>query len=133
MASPIRILLQTTIPTIEDDWNIGRFSMLRDHLAGLSDEDGAPLCLVTARDRTAPGAPDPVLSTIEDWRIGSGPGGKDLARPWTNKVIRAYRDRAPDCMGPWLVYWRQNFPGLNNRSLDDAKRPMKNWWPFLFY
>lgn len=75
----------------------------------------------------------PVLSTIEDWRIGSGPGGRDQAKPWTNKVIRAYRDRAPDCMGPWLVYWRQNFPGLNNRSLDDAKRPMKNWWPFLFY
>jgi hypothetical protein len=65
MASPIRILLQTTIPPIADDWHIGRFSMLRDHLAGLVDKDGAPLCAVTARDRTAPGAPDPILSTID--------------------------------------------------------------------
>jgi hypothetical protein len=65
MAQPIRILLQTTIPAIDDDWHIGRFSMLRDHLAGLTGEDGTPLCAITARDRSAPGAPDPVLSTID--------------------------------------------------------------------
>lgn len=65
MATPIRILLQTTIPPIEDDWHIGRFSMLRDHLAGLKGDDGQPLCAVTARDRAMPGAPDPVLSTID--------------------------------------------------------------------
>lgn len=65
MATPIRILLQTTIPATLDDWHIGRFSMLRDYLSGLTDEDGAPLCAVTARDRTAPGRPDPVLSTID--------------------------------------------------------------------
>lgn len=65
MAPPIRILLQTTIPPVADDWNIVRFSMLRDYLAGLTDADGAPLCAVTARDRTAPDAPDPVLSTID--------------------------------------------------------------------
>jgi hypothetical protein len=65
MASPIRILLQTTIPPIADDWNIGRFSMLRDFLAGLADSDGVPLFAVTARDRTAPGAPDPLLSKID--------------------------------------------------------------------
>jgi len=65
MANRIRILLQTTIPDVADDWNIGRFSMLRDYLAGLAGPDGAPLCDVTARNRTAPGAPDPVLSTID--------------------------------------------------------------------
>ncbi|MBW8842048.1 MAG: hypothetical protein JF608_09610 [Sphingomonadales bacterium] len=65
MASPIRILLQTTIQGNEDDWNISRFSMLRDYLAGLTGEDGAPLCDVTARDRSAPGSPDPILSTID--------------------------------------------------------------------
>src|SRR5690348_7935188 len=65
MISPIRILLQTTIQTTADDWHIGRFSMLRDHLAGLVDGNGAPLCAVTARDRTAPGGPDPLLSTID--------------------------------------------------------------------
>jgi hypothetical protein len=65
MSSPIRILLQTTIPGTADDWNIGRFSMLRDYLAGFTDEDGAPLCDVTARDRIATGSPDPILSTID--------------------------------------------------------------------
>ncbi len=76
---------------------------------------------------------DGVLSTIEDWRIGSGPGGKDIAKPWTNAAFRNYRDLAPDCMGPWLVYWRQNMPGLDNKQRDDDTKPMKNWWPFLFY
>jgi len=65
MSQPIRILLQTTIPPIADDWNIARFSILRDYLAGLTDDDGAPLCEVTARDRSAPNGPDPVLSTID--------------------------------------------------------------------
>lgn len=77
--------------------------------------------------------PNPVMSTIEDWRIGSGPGGKDIAKPFTNQAFRAYRDLAPDCMGAWLVYWRQNMPGLNNKQKDDQGRPMKNWIPFLFY
>jgi hypothetical protein len=74
-----------------------------------------------------------VLSTIEDWRIGSGPGGKDVAKPFTNQAFRNYRDTAPDCMGRWLVYWRQNMPGWKNRQKDDAGKPMKNWLPFLFY
>ena len=65
MAAPIRILLQTTIPTIEDDWHIGRFSMLRDMLAGLRDANGAPMTIVTARDRDAATGPDAVLSTID--------------------------------------------------------------------
>jgi len=75
----------------------------------------------------------PVLSSIEDWRGGSGPGGTDLDRPWTNEAFVRYRQLAPDCMGAWLVYWRQNMPGLDNRQRDDTGRPMKNWWPFLFY
>lgn len=75
----------------------------------------------------------PVLSTIEDWRIGSGPDGTDVAKPWSAGVLRRYADDAPDCMGQWLIYWRQNMPGLDNKQKDDAGRPMKNWWPFLFY
>jgi len=70
----------------------------------------------------------PVLSTIETWRQ---PGSQ--ARPWTPAVLDRYRDVAPDCMGRWVVYWRQNMPGLDNTALDDAGRAMKNWWPFLFY
>src|SRR5947208_940039 len=65
MTKPIRILLQTTIPNIPDDWNIGRFSMLHDLLATLTDADGKLLCDVTARDRGPLGGPDPILSTID--------------------------------------------------------------------
>ncbi|MEI9938605.1 MAG: hypothetical protein WDO69_15415 [Pseudomonadota bacterium] len=56
----IRILLQTTITPIEDDWHIGRFSLLRDYLASL------PSCEVTARDRGPLERPDPVLSTLHE-------------------------------------------------------------------
>lgn len=75
----------------------------------------------------------PVLCTMADWRIGSGKDGKDKAEPYTREKIRNYRDLAPDCMGAWLIYWRQNMPGLSNKQKDDDKRAMKNWWPFLFY
>jgi hypothetical protein len=75
----------------------------------------------------------PVLSTIEGWRQRAGAGGKDAAAPWTPKAIAPFRDLAPDCMGPWVVYWRQNMPGLDNKARDDDGKPMKNWWPFLFY
>jgi len=74
-----------------------------------------------------------VNSTIEDWRMGSGADGQDEAIAWTPETFRQYRKFAPDCMGPWLVYWRQNMPGLDNRQKDDKGRAMKNWWPFLFY
>jgi hypothetical protein len=65
MSQPCKILLQTTIPTVIDDWHIGRFSLLRDYLAGLRDIAGTPLFEVTARDRDPPGAPDSVLSQLD--------------------------------------------------------------------
>ncbi len=65
MARPSRILLQTTIPQVEDDWHIGRFSLLRDYLSGLRGEQGAPLFEVVARNREQPNGPDPVLSSLD--------------------------------------------------------------------
>src|SRR5713101_2867858 len=63
---PLRVLLQTTIPPITDDWHIGRFRLLCDYLAGLTDTEGRPLCEVIARDRAAPpGNDDPVLAGID--------------------------------------------------------------------
>jgi hypothetical protein len=61
MSNPIHILLQTTIPPIADDWNIERFSLLRDHLASLGDK-----YKVTARNRevNAEGN-DAVLSVLD--------------------------------------------------------------------
>jgi hypothetical protein len=75
----------------------------------------------------------PVASTIEDWRCGNGPGGTDRVVNYSRRMIARYRKDAPDCMGTWLIYWRQNMPGLDNQAKDDAGKPMKNWWPFLFY
>ena len=67
MLRPIRILLQTTIPTTEDDWSIERFSLLRDYLASLKDEAGNLLCEVTERDRSEDAeGNDPILSTLGD-------------------------------------------------------------------
>jgi len=76
----------------------------------------------------------PVMSTIENWRMGNGAGGADKAEPWTSsRIPRSYHTIAPDCMGAWIIYWRQNMPGLDNRARDDEGKPMLNWWPFLFY
>lgn len=50
MTKQIRILLQTTIPTTEDDWTIGRFCLLRDYLASLIDEAGNSLCKTYVRN-----------------------------------------------------------------------------------
>lgn len=89
MTKPIRILLQTTLlPTDEDDWIIRRFSFLQDYLASLTDEEGNPLCEMTARDRE-PNAEgdDPILSNLsrdsfdELWLfaldVGGGLSAKD--------------------------------------------------------
>src|SRR5678815_2966015 len=60
MGNPIHILLQTTIPNVEDDWNIDRFSLLRDHLASLGDYK------VTTRNREANAeGEDKVLSVLD--------------------------------------------------------------------
>jgi hypothetical protein len=64
--SPIKILLQTTIPNVENDWHIGRFSLLHQHLAQLKDANGNNLCEVTARDREVDeNGDDKVLSTLD--------------------------------------------------------------------
>src|ERR1051325_1922621 len=67
MDKPIRILLQTTIPTTEDDWHVGRFSLLREHIASLRDEAGEALCAVTARDRRVDETGSyPLLATLDE-------------------------------------------------------------------
>ena len=78
---PVHILLQTTIPAIEDDWNINRFSLLRDHLSSLKDDAGQPLFKVTARDREANSeGNDAVLTDLDEsyfdqlWLFAVDPG-----------------------------------------------------------
>jgi hypothetical protein len=66
MDKPIRILLQTTIPTTEDDWHIGRFSLLRDYLESLKDSEGATRVQVVTRDREEDAdGNDPLLSSLD--------------------------------------------------------------------
>jgi hypothetical protein len=81
MRKPIKILLQTTIPAIEDDWNIDRFSLLGAHLAALKNEDGDRLCQVVARNREKNEAgDDEVLSKLDSldidelWLFAVDPG-----------------------------------------------------------
>ena len=58
MSARPRVLLQTTIPYTEDDWHVGRFSLLRDELAKVAD--------VTARDReNGADGNDPVLAALD--------------------------------------------------------------------
>ncbi|GBE90457.1 hypothetical protein NCWK1_0173 [Nostoc cycadae WK-1] len=98
MAEPIQILLQTTIPTTEDDWSIFRFSMLQEYLASIQDEAGNCLFKVVARDRSADAeGNDPILGSLDQsdfdelWLfaldVGDGLTAKDIAG------INAFRRR----------------------------------------
>jgi hypothetical protein len=66
MKNPVRILLQNTIPDIADDWNIGRFSLLHEHLNSIKDDDGDALFEISARNREQNDAgDDPILSSLD--------------------------------------------------------------------
>jgi hypothetical protein len=51
MSGTTRILVQTTIPYTEDDWHVGRFSLMTSHLRSLRDNSGNAVFDITARDR----------------------------------------------------------------------------------
>lgn len=98
MGTPVRILLQTTIPYAEDNWHIGRFSLLRDELSSLKDEAGNSLYEVTSRDReTDTAGNDPVLSTLDSsyfdelWLVAVDSGG-GLTKPDCQGITR-FRQR----------------------------------------
>jgi hypothetical protein len=66
MKKPVKILLQTTIPFTENDWHIDRFSLLREHLASLKDENGDALYEVAARNREPDeNGNDKILSVLD--------------------------------------------------------------------
>src|SRR5438132_2757145 len=66
MPNPIRILMQTTIPATEDDWRIERFSLLRSHLASISNNTGGPTCEVSARNREINSEGDDLVLSVLD-------------------------------------------------------------------
>jgi len=98
----IRILLQTTIPYEEDNWHIGRFSLLKDHLSSLKTSEGQALFEVTARDReTTPSGDDDVLSNLDT------SGFKEL---WLFAVDLGEGLSVNDCRG--ITRFRQRGGGI---------------------
>lgn len=99
---PIRILLQTTIPTTEDDWNINRFSILREWLTALKDEPGNALCEVTARDRDEDsGGDDQLLRKLDR---------SDFDELWLFAVDTGEGLSKADCAG--ITRFRQRGGGI---------------------
>jgi len=102
MTKPIRILLQTTIPFAEDDWHIGRFSLLRNHLASLKDDAEKPLYEVVARNREQDAAGDePVLSSLDT---------SDFDELWLFAIDTGDGLTVADCQG--ITRFRQRGGGI---------------------
>jgi len=102
MTTPIRILLQTTIPFAEDDWNIGRFSLLREELISTKDDAGNQVFEVTTRDREADSAGnDPVLSTLDR---------SELDELWLFAIDTGEGLSVADCQG--ITRFRQRGGGI---------------------
>ncbi len=102
MGKPTKILLQTTIPAITDDWNIDRFSLLRDHLVSLTNDSGEPLYNVTARNREGNGdGNDPVLSVLDE---------TDFVELWLFAVDSGSGLTFADCQG--ITRFHQRGGGL---------------------
>ncbi len=102
MSKPTRILLQTTIPAIADDWNIDRFSLLREHLNSVTDEQGHKLFEVTARNREVDAAGnEKVLSRLDE---------TDFDELWLFAVDSGDGLTVPDCQG--ITRFRQKGGGI---------------------
>jgi hypothetical protein len=102
MSKPVKILLQTTIPSIEDDWNINRFSLLRKHLSSLRDDQGRALYDVIARDREAnEDGSDGVLSALDT---------TDFDELWLFAVDKGDGLSVADCEG--ITRFRQRGGGI---------------------
>jgi hypothetical protein len=102
MSRPVRILLQTTIPATEDDWNVGRFSLLREHLESLRDDEGRALFEVSARDRvTDLDGNDEVLSRLDS---------TDFGELWLFAVDTGDGLTVADCQG--ITRFRQRGGGI---------------------
>jgi hypothetical protein len=102
MSRPVRILLQTTIPAVEDDWNVGRFSLLHEHLESLRDDEGRALFEVSARDRvTDLDGNDEVLSRLDS---------TDFGELWLFAVDTGDGLTVADCQG--ITRFRQRGGGI---------------------
>jgi hypothetical protein len=86
----------------EDDWHIGRFSLLSDYISSLKDEEGQSAYEVTARniERDEAGN-DPVLSTLDE---------SDFEELWIFAVDVGEGLTPDDCAG--IARFRQRGGGI---------------------
>jgi len=105
----MRILVQGSIPHHDDDWHIGRFSLLRDAIAAI------PGVTVVARNREpGPDGDDPELAGLSRarfdqlWVLGVD-GGDGLTEREREAIVRFHQDgggvlttRDHQDMGAWL-------------------------------
>jgi hypothetical protein len=134
----MKILLQTTIPTTEDDWSIARFGRLAARLRTLRDDSDHLRFDVTMRDRDALGTPDSILSTLdrqsfdELWLFavdeGSGLTREDcegISRFWLNGggllVARDHMDLGSSVCGLDAIGQAHHFH-TKNLDLDTSMR-----------
>ncbi|HSB27352.1 MAG TPA: hypothetical protein VLE19_05850 [Pyrinomonadaceae bacterium] len=102
MKSRTRILLQTTIPFTEQDWHIGRFSLLTDHLSSIKDGEGNTRFDVTARNREQNAAGhDDLLSNLDQ---------SDFDQLWLFAVDLGDGLSGNDCHG--ITRFRQRGGGI---------------------
>jgi hypothetical protein len=102
MSQPIRILLQTTIPAAEDDWDIDRFSLLREHLSSMTGDHGGAIFDVIARNREVEAdGNDKVLSKLDQ---------TDFDELWLFAVDQGDGLTVADCQG--ITRFRQRGGGI---------------------
>ena len=91
MTRAVRVLLQTTIPTTKEDWSIARFSLLRDHLASITEQNGSRAFEVIARDREVDSQGNDVVLSVLDTT--------DFDQLWLFAVDNGNGLTVPDCQG----------------------------------
>lgn len=102
--------MQTTIPFDPNDWHIGRFSLLTEHLRSLADADGNPRYDVTTRNRDdLVDGSDPLLSKLD---------GSDFDQLWLFALDMGDGLSADDCAG--ITRFRKRGGGiLSTRDHND--------------
>ena len=144
MSNPVRVLLQSTISYSQDDWHVGRFSLLREHLGTVA--------AVVARNREPDrDGDDPVLSNLsraqfdEVWLMGvdagAGVSRKDLAGigAFQKEGGGLLTARDHQNMGMWLrqiegvgqahFFNQKEYcePDVNRLCADDRETPTISW------
>ena len=149
MNRTVRILLQTTTPAEPDNWSIDSLTLLREHLASLS-ENGVRFD-ATARNReVAPGDSDPLLARLDEsnfdelwlFALDSGEG----LTPAECRAITRFRQRGGGIlstrdhqdMGSSLCtlggvgaahffHTKNPEPEVERRTPDDVETPTISW------